>query len=140
MAFSTGNSGGPMVDMNVTPLVDVMLVLLIIFMVTMPPMTYPINVDLPIPSTKTPPPPKAAPIDLKIDANGNITWQGSSIPYSALRDTMKVEAERYTDPQDQPVIQVDTDKEAQYEILAKVLATAKNVGLIKIGFVDNGQR
>jgi len=140
MAFSSGNSGGPMVDMNVTPLVDVMLVLLIIFMVTMPPMTYPIGVDLPIPSRETPPPPKASPIDLKIDANGGITWNGSSMPLSALRDAMKVEAERYADPKDQPVIQIDTDKDAQYDVLAHVLATAKNVGLIKIGFVDNGQR
>ncbi len=138
MAFSTGNSGGPMVDMNVTPLVDVMLVLLIIFMVTMPPMTYPIGVDLPIPSQHPPPPTNAAPIDLKIDANGGITWNGSAIPLGALRDNMKLEAERYSDPMEQPVIQIDTDNEAEYDTLAKVLAAAKNAGLIKIGFVDHG--
>ena len=136
MAFSTGNSGGPMVDMNVTPLVDVMLVLLIIFMVTMPPMTYPIGVDLPIPSTHPPPPTKANPIDLTIDANGAITWQGSSVPLAGLRDVMQVEADRYSDPMDQPVIQIKTDKDAEYDTLAKVLAAAKNAGLIKIGFVD----
>jgi biopolymer transport protein ExbD len=140
MAFSSGNSGGPMVDMNVTPLVDVMLVLLIIFMVTMPPMTYPIGVDLPIPSHTPPPPVDAQPIDLKIDSSGQITWNGSSMPLAALSGAMKVEAERYTDPMKQPVIQIDTDKDAQYENLAKVLAAAKNAGLIKIGFVDNGQR
>jgi len=138
MAFSSGNSGGPMVDMNVTPLVDVMLVLLIIFMVTMPPMTYPIGVDLPIPTPNPPPPPKAPPIDLKIDANGSITWNGSSMPMGALRDNMKIEAERWEDPKDQPVIQIDTDNDAQYDTLAKVLAAAKNAGLIKIGFVDHG--
>jgi biopolymer transport protein ExbD len=138
MAFSTGNSGGPMVDMNVTPLVDVMLVLLIIFMVTMPPETYPIGVDLPIPSVKPPPPSTANPIDLKIDANGAITWNGSSMPLGALRDNMKVEADRYSDPTQQPVIQIDTDKDAEYDTLAKVLAAAKNAGLIKIGFVDHG--
>jgi biopolymer transport protein ExbD len=138
MAFSSGNTGGPMVDMNVTPLVDVMLVLLIIFMVTMPPMTYPIGVDLPIPSKTPPPPTTATPIDLKIDANGGITWNGSSIPLGALRDNMKVEAERYTDKMQQPVIQIDTDNEAEYDTLAKVLAAAKNAGLIKIGFVDHG--
>ncbi len=140
MAFSSGNSGGPMVDMNVTPLVDVMLVLLIIFMVTMPPMTYPIDVDLPIPSRIPPPPVEAQPIDLKIDASGGITWNGSSMPLSALEGAMKVEAQRYTEPLKQPVIQIDTDKDAEYDTLAKVLATAKNAGLIKIGFVDNGQR
>ena len=140
MAFSSGNSGGPMVDMNVTPLVDVMLVLLIIFMVTMPPMTYPIGVDLPQPSTVPPPPNPPTPIDLKIDAGGQITWNGSSLPMNALLGTMKVEAERYADTKDQPVIQIDTDKDAQYDTLARVLANAKNAGLIKIGFVDNGQR
>jgi biopolymer transport protein ExbD len=140
MAFSSSNSGGPMVDMNVTPLVDVMLVLLIIFMVTMPPMTYPIGVDLPQPSTVPPPPNPPTPIDLKIDAGGQITWNGSSMPISALEGTMKVEAERYATTAEQPVIQIDTDKDAQYDTLARVLANAKNAGLIKIGFVDNGQR
>ena len=140
MAFSSGNSGGPMVDMNVTPLVDVMLVLLIIFMVTMPPMTYPITVSLPQSSTRPTRPPQATPIDLKIDSSGQITWNGSSMPVGALPGTMKVEAERYTNTADQPVIQIDTDKDAQYDTLALVLADAKNAGLIKIGFVDNGQR
>ena len=140
MAFSSGNSGGPMVDMNVTPLVDVMLVLLIIFMVTMPPMTYPIGVDLPIPSIHPPPPSNAQPIDLKIDSSGGITWNGSLMPLGSLEGAMKVEAERYDDPLKQPVIQIDTDKDAQYDVLAKVLASAKNAGLVKIGFVDNGQR
>ncbi|MEO7478801.1 MAG: biopolymer transporter ExbD [Lysobacteraceae bacterium] len=140
MAFSSGNSDGPIVDMNVTPLVDVMLVLLIIFMVTMPPMTYPIGVDLPQPSITPPPPTQATPIDLKIDANGQITWNGSSMPIDALLGTMKVEAQRYTNVADQPVIQIDPDKDAQYDRLALVLADAKNAGLIKIGFVDNGQR
>lgn len=140
MAFSSGNSGGPMVDMNVTPLVDVLLVLLIIFMVTMPPMTYPIGVDLPVPSTKPPPPTQAQPIDLKINAGGDITWNGSLMPVKGLEGVMKVEAQRYDDPLKQPVIQIDTDKDAQYDTLAQVLAAAKNAGLVKIGFVDNGQR
>jgi biopolymer transport protein ExbD len=137
MAFSSSNSGGPMVDMNVTPLVDVMLVLLIIFMVTMPPETYPIGVDLPIPSIKPPPPSTANPIDLKIDANGAITWNGSSMPLESLRGAMQVEADRYSDAMQQPVIQIDTNPDAEYDTLAKVLAAAKNAGLIKIGFVEH---
>ncbi|MBS0576466.1 MAG: biopolymer transporter ExbD [Proteobacteria bacterium] len=136
MAFSTGNSGGPMVDMNVTPLVDVMLVLLIIFMVTMPPTTYPIGVDLPIPTTNPPPPTKAEPITLKIDAGGNITWNGTPVQLGNLRDQMQIEADRYNDPKEQPVIQIDTDDSAEYEVLAKVLAAAKNAGMVKIGFVE----
>jgi biopolymer transport protein ExbD len=140
MAFSTGNSTGPLVDMNVTPLVDVLLVLLIIFMVTMPPETYPLGVDLPQPSKIPPPPVKANPIDLRIDANGQVTWNNAVTPLSALTGVMKVEAERYTSDADQPVIQIDADQDAKYDTLALVLADAKNAGLVKIGFVDNGQK
>ena len=140
MAFSTGNTSGPMVDMNVTPLVDVMLVLLIIFMVTMPPETYPIGVDLPQPSIVPPPPSRANPIDLKIDANGQITWNGSTTPLKDLTGVMKIEAERYTSEADQPVIQIDADQDSRYDTVALVLADAKNAGLVKIGFVDSGQK
>ena len=136
MAFSSGNSGGPMVDMNVTPLVDVMLVLLIIFMVTMPPMTYPIGVDLPIPSKIPPPPNIAEPIKLHIDASGGLTWNGTPVPLSGLKDQLQVEHDRYSDPMAQPVIQIDTDNDAEYDVLAKVLAATKNAEMIKVGFVE----
>ncbi len=140
MAFKSATSSiRQMADMNITPLVDVMLVLLILFMVTMPLKTYGIGVDLPQagPYVK---PPVASPIDLKIDADGQITWNGSALPLNALQGAMRIEAERYSDPMQQPVIQIDTDKDARYDVLAKVLATARNAGLIRIGFVDNGQR
>ena len=140
MAFSSDSSNSRMVDMNITPLVDVMLVLLIIFMVTMPLRTYAISMDLPQHSPIVPPPQSAPPIRLKIDAAGQIMWNGSGLSMNALRDTMEVEAERYADPMRQPVIEIDTDRDAHYEVLARVLATAKNAGLMKIGFVDNGQR
>jgi biopolymer transport protein ExbD len=79
MAFSSNSSGGPMADINVTPLVDVMLVLLIIFMVTAPALSYPIQVDLPQPSTNPPPTPKdpPEPIRIRIDAAGTVLWNGS---------------------------------------------------------------
>ena len=139
MAFSVDRNAGRMVDMNITPLVDVMLVLLIIFMVTMPPRTYGIGVGLP---QYTPHviPPSAEPIALRIDSAGQLTWNGSPLPMSALEATMKVEAARYTQPKDQPVIQIDADKDSRYEALARVLATARNAGLIRVGFVDDGQR
>ena len=139
MAFSSYSNVGRMADMNITPLVDVMLVLLIIFMVTMPLRTYGIAIDLPQAGPPIPPP-DASPIDLKIDAAGQISWNGSSLPLSALQDAMKIEAGRYSDPLQQPVIRIDTDKDARYDVLANVLAAAKNAGLIRIGFVDNGQR
>lgn len=139
MAFSTSNSSGPLSDINVTPLVDVLLVLLIIFMVTAPAMTYRIQIDLPQPSKVPPPPEVATPIELKIDAGGQVFWNGSPTPMSTLLGVMKVESQRYTQVGDQPVIKIDTDPDAQYEALAKVLAAAKNANLVKIGFVNKAQ-
>ncbi len=137
MAFASGSTGR-MVEMNITPLVDVMLVLLVIFMITMPPRTYPIGVELPQVGPHLPPP--AQSIALKIAADGAITWNDSAVPLVALPGVMKVEAERYAVPQQQPVIEIDADRDAQYAVLASVLADAKNAGLVRIGFVDDSRR
>ena len=97
MAMSTGGAGGgPMCDINVTPLVDVMLVLLIIFMVTAPILSYPIDIDLPQKSLTPPPEQKnpPEPIDLRIDAANQIFWNDSPVPMSALRNMMEAEVER----------------------------------------------
>jgi biopolymer transport protein ExbD len=135
MAFSTGGSGGPMADINVTPLVDVMLVLLIIFMVTAPILSYPIDIDLPQKSLNPPPQPKdpPAPIKLRIAQAGQVFWNESPVPLSALRNMMEAEVER--DPTNQPVLQINASAESDYGILAKVLATARNAQMQKIGFV-----
>ena len=135
MSFSTGSAGGAMCDINVTPLVDVMLVLLIIFMVTAPILSYPIDIDLPQKSLTPPPeqlnPPE--PIDLRIDAAGQVYWNNSPVPLSALRNMMEAEVQR--DPTNQPTLEIDTNDEADYGLLAKVLATARNAQMQKIGFV-----
>jgi len=135
MAFSSGDSGGPMVDMNIIPLCDVLLVLLIIFMVTMPQPSYPIDIDLPQRVRDQPPPPvdPPDPIRLRIDGTGQIFWDNSPTPLSALRNMMQAEVER--DPANQPTLEIDTSEDADYGILAKVLATAKNAQMQKIGFV-----
>jgi biopolymer transport protein ExbD len=135
MAFASSSGGGPMADINVTPLVDVMLVLLIIFMVTAPILSYPIDIDLPQRSLN-PPPEKAnppEPIRLRIDAAGQVFWNDSPTPLSALRNMMESEVER--DPNNQPTLEIDTNDDADYGILAKVLATARNAQMQKIGFV-----
>ena len=135
MAFSTGGGGGPMADINVTPLVDVMLVLLIIFMVTAPIMSYPIDIDLPQRSLNPPPttqdPPE--PIRLRIDSSAQIYWNDSPTPLSALRNMMEAEVER--DPNNQPTLEIDMADDADYGVLAKVLASARNAQMQKIGFV-----
>ena len=137
MAFSSGNSGGPMADINVTPLVDVMLVLLIIFMVTMPIQSVPVDVDLPQKTDKPPENPKEPPdpIELRIDASGQVFWNNTPTPVSALQQMMRNEVER--DPTNQPELQIDTNEAAEYGILAKVLTAAKNAEMVKIGFVQN---
>ena len=135
MAFSSNSATGmPMADINVTPLVDVMLVLLIIFMVTAPILSYPIDIDLPQRTTQPPPPaPPPEPIKLRIDASGQVFWNESPTPISALRNMMQSEVER--DPNNQPTLEIDTNDDADYGVLAKVLATARNANMQKIGFV-----
>jgi biopolymer transport protein ExbD len=134
MAFSSNSSGGAMADINVTPLVDVMLVLLIIFMVTAPMASYQIQVDLPQPSNNPPEQPKdpPKPIRLRIDGNGQLFWDGSPLPTAALYPQLQIEATR--DPQ--PTLELETNGEARYDVLANVLSTAKNAGMEKIGFVE----
>jgi biopolymer transport protein ExbD len=135
MAFSAGAGEGPMCDINIIPLADVMLVLLIIFMVTAPKVSYPIDIDLPQRSLNPPPttvdPPE--PIRLRIDAAGQIFWNDSPTPVSALRNMMETEVQR--DVNNQPTLEIDVNEEADYGILAKVLASAKNAQMMKIGFV-----
>ncbi len=137
MAFSNNASSGAMADINVTPLVDVMLVLLIIFMVTMPIQSIPVDVDLPqrtsIPPDQQKEPPE--PISLRIDASGQVFWNNTPTPVSALQTMMSTEVER--DPTNQPALEIDTNESAEYGVLAQVLAAAKNAQMVKIGFVQN---
>ena len=137
MAFASNSGGGAMADINVTPLVDVLLVLLIIFMVTAPTLTYPIEVNLPQrsvnppPKTQEPPPP----IRLRIDSAGQVFWNDSPYPIQTIANMMEIEVQR--DPTNQPILEIDTDPDADYGILAKVLAHAKNARMDKIGFVQD---
>ncbi|AXK73197.1 biopolymer transporter ExbD [Lysobacter sp. TY2-98] len=139
MAFSTGNSSGPMADINVTPLVDVMLVLLIIFMVTAPTLSYPIDINLPQPTLNPPPQDREPPppVSLKIDASGTVSWDGAPVALNQLQNLMQQTVQR--DPTNQPRLEIDVNGQAEYETLAKVLAYAKNAQMDKIGFVQNEQ-
>ncbi|WP_149195684.1 ExbD/TolR family protein [Luteimonas suaedae] len=135
MAFSSDAGEGPMADINIIPLADVMLVLLIIFMVTAPQLSYPIDIDLPQRSI-TPPenpvdPPE--PIRLRIDPAGQVFWNDSPTPVTALRNMMEAEVQR--DPTNQPTLEIDASEDSDYGVLAKVLAQAKNAQMLKIGFV-----
>ncbi|MEO6172494.1 MAG: biopolymer transporter ExbD [Arenimonas sp.] len=139
MAFSSNSGGGPMADINVTPLVDVMLVLLIIFMVTAPPLSHQIQVDLPQPTRNPPPNPPNPPdpIKIRIDAGGSVSMNGTPVDMKSLEVQFNTVGELPFD--DQGKLEIDTDPEAEYEVLAKVLARAKNASLTKIGFVKSAE-
>ena len=136
MAFSSGSRKGPMADINVTPLVDVMLVLLIIFIVTAPIMTYPIDVALPQrvinppPQLREPPPP----IELRIDAANQVFWNNNPTALGSLQQMMETEVQR--DPTNQPELRIDASSDSEYEVMARVLAAAKNAQMMKINFVQ----
>ena len=135
MAFSSGGTEDTIVDMNIIPLADVLLVLLIIFMVTAPTPSYPIDIDLPQRSLNPPPqtvdPPD--PIRLRVDAAGDVFWNDNPTPVSALFNMMTAEVER--DPANQPTLEIDVNDNADYGVVAKVLAEAKAANMQKIGFV-----
>ena len=138
MAFSSGGGdGAPMADINIIPLCDIMLVLLIIFMVTAPQVSYPIDIDLPQRSLNPPQNPvePPEPIRLRIDSSSTIYWNDNPTAIQSLRQMMDAEVQR--DPNNQPTLEIDMSGDAEYGILAKVLASAKNAQMNKIGFVKH---
>ena len=130
MAFAYAESRQDAIsDMNITPLVDVMLVMLVIFMITAPVFSRAIPMNLPGRIGHGEPPP---PIELRIDATGEIFLGGQMMPVSALSSVFSAELERAGS---QPVIlRIDANGDADYQIVAKVLATAQNAGLGNIRF------
>jgi biopolymer transport protein ExbD len=137
MAFSlndnrfTGESS-PMSEINVTPMVDVMLVLLIIFMVTAPLITHKIAIDLPQASaTRNPDKPDI--VSLAIDAQGQIFWNDQPVSKDEWR--VRVRSAALKTPQ--PELQLRAEKTTQYQLLAEIMADSQAAGLVKIGFVTN---
>ena len=139
MAFLS-SSGGSMAEINITPLVDVMLVLLVIFMVTVPAVSHPIPAYIGMGDAKT----KAVqePIRVHIAASGSLSWNGSPVTMEALRQRFEGAAARsviangQVDPALQPRVNIDADEASEYQLLAQVLARANNAGLTKVAFVD----
>jgi len=133
MAFTSNQSSGPLSDINVTPLVDVMLVLLIIFMITAPITAHRVEIDLPqktnAPPTNIDPP---EPIKLRILPTGELYWNDQPMIKAALEPQLRIEAGKTKDLQ--PEIRIDADPRTKYQVVAEVLATAKNVGIEKLGF------
>lgn len=138
MAFSTGNGGGgPMAEINVTPLVDVMLVLLIIFMITAPLMSHKIVVKLPEATLETQPDDRAVqPITLAIKENGEIFWNDQPVQKALLETQLAVEAQK----KPQPRVDIRADSTTRYRVISEVVTIAKDVGIAKVGFVSTPDR
>ena len=127
-------SAEPMMDINTTPLIDVMLVLLIMFIITIPVQTHAVKLDLPQNQPNTPPPP-ILPVKnrVTIDPSGKIFWNMSPIDLTVLR--------QYLDQTQQmnpiPELHLEPDPQARYEVVDTVLAVTKRANVAKMGFVGN---
>ncbi|RRU69733.1 ExbD/TolR family protein [Stenotrophomonas maltophilia] len=134
MAFSSAGKSGPLAEINVTPLVDVMLVLLIIFIVTAPMLSRPIAVQLPQATDRVvdrpdPPPP----IELRLDASSQLSWNGQPMAINDLQTRLKARASEHAG--NLPELRIATDPSAEYEGMAKILAAAEATGMERIAFV-----
>ena len=139
MGMSAGSGDGenaPMATINVTPLVDVMLVLLIIFMITTPLMQNVVEVDLPKADLTAEEAIRPLVIDLAIEANGTIWWDGQVRTVSALETELR-RAARQTP---QPEVKVRADANLRYQTIRETLEIVKNAGIVRVGFVTTPDR
>lgn len=134
MAFGGFNKGGestPMAEINMIPLIDVMLVLLVIFIITAPLMTHAVKINLPTASS-TPNETKPDHIDLSVDGNGTTYWNGDIVTREQMLADMDDAAKK--DPQ--PELHLRADKTTQYQVISEVMSAAAKAGIQKIGFVS----
>jgi len=128
--FAGDDDDGLMNEINMTPLVDVMLVLLIVFMVTIPVIRHAVKIDLPHASSQKEDT-KPAQVTVSIDANGNVLWDNTKVDDAAL--ALKIAQAAQASPQ--PELHLDADRKVAYEKVAQVMSAAQAGGLTKIGFV-----
>ena len=130
MAMKGGGDGELNAEINVTPMVDVMLVLLIIFMITVPVMKHSVEVDLPRASSQ-PQDAKPQTVRLSVDAQGQYWWNESQVRDEDLPRMLRAEAAR----EPQPELHIRGDKNVRYERVAQAMSAAQQAGLRRIGFI-----
>ena len=127
-----GDSGGPMSEINVTPLVDVMLVLLIIFMITAPLMSHQVVIKLPTANPKTKDDAvKVMPLDLAVKQDGTMYLDDHEISEAELHARLLVDAQHTP----QPELQIRADRATEFKIVRKIISTAKQSGMVHVGFM-----
>ncbi len=141
MAMNVGSGGGEeagdvMVDINTTPLIDVMLVLLIMFIITIPIQTHAVKMNMPVPNNAAPPPVPPTIIRIDLDFDGTIGWNGEIIPDRA---TLESRLQQVAAEPDQPEVHLRPNKLVTYKHVEMVMATAQRLGVTKIGIVGNEQ-
>lgn len=130
--FNDNQHQAPMADINVTPMVDVMLVLLVIFIITAPLFTHAIKLELPNAQAQAAPE-KPETITLAINGEGKLFWNNASVSRDELSQRIATASQK----KPQPELQLRADKSTRYEVIAQVMAAAQNGGMNKIGFVTD---
>ena len=139
MGMNVGSSSGGepdvMVEMNTTPLIDVMLVLLIMLIITIPIQLHSVNLNMP---SGNPPPPTAPPVvvTIDIDFDGTVLWNGEILPD---RPTLEARLANTAAMPDQPEVHLRPNKLVEYKAVAMVMASAQRLGVTKLGMVGNEQ-
>ncbi|WP_199174417.1 biopolymer transporter ExbD [Limnohabitans sp. G3-2] len=139
MAMNLGTGSGDetevMMDINTTPLIDVMLVLIIMLIITIPAQLHSVNLDMPVATSA---PPKSEPVVVKIDidAKATVLWNGQPL---ADRPALQAKLAEASALQPQPELHIRSHAKAPYEVIASVLAGAQRAGLTKLGIVGTEQ-
>jgi len=134
MQVGEGSSDDVMIDINTTPLIDVMLVLIIMLIITIPIQTHAVKMNMPIaPSAAPPKPPEIVRID--IDFDGTIGWNGTIVE----KDELIARLAQVAQQPDQPEVHLRPNKLVTYKVVAMVMANAQRLGVTKIGLIGNEQ-
>jgi len=136
MSVGTGSDDDVMVDMNTTPLIDVMLVLLVMLIITIPVQTHAVKMNMPVNSQSAPPPVPPEIISVDVDFDGTITWNGEPL---VNRNDLQTRLLNVAQVPDQPEVHLRPNKLVEYKYVAMVLAEAQRLGVTKIGIVGNEQ-
>ena len=141
MGMQVGNQsddGDVMVDINTTPLIDVMLVLLIMFIITIPIQTHAVKMNMPVPNNAAPPPKPPEIVRIDVDFDGTIGWNGEVIQ-AGDRAAIEARLSALAVLPDQPEVHLRPNKLVEYKHVAMIMATAQRLGVTKIGIVGNEQ-